>query len=120
MFSTADLNFCARSAPQREEEQSAGGGGDVEEEGRRSWGGGEAWTRRKSRIEMEERVGVWGGGGGARTRDAGAGIVVMTDLILDRYTNQPLFLRFVESCITYKCLKSCFSPVTKAVDKLFK
>ena len=60
------------------------------------------------------------GGGGARTRDAGAGIVVMTDLILDRYTNQPLFLRFVESCITYKCLKSCFSPVTKAVDKLFK
>ena len=65
-------------------------------------------------------VGGGGGGGGARTRDAGAGIVVMTDLILDRYTNQPLFLRFVESCITYKCLKSCFSPVTKAVDKLFK
>ena len=63
---------------------------------------------------------VCGGGGGARTRDAGAGIVVMTDLILDRYTNQPLLLRFVESCITYKCLKSCFSPVTKAVDKLFK
>ena len=64
--------------------------------------------------------GVCGGGGGGRTRGAGAGIVVMTDLILDRYTNQPLFLRFVESCITYKCLKSCFSPVTKAVDKLYK